>query len=98
MNAEDTLEQIVSLNDLIGEDSRNTGQLAETLAQAEEELKALKMRQQRLILDLAKWAIQEGVAGPGDDLPIHDSTAFISTICDLIEEHEQLWRTNGTWH
>jgi hypothetical protein len=98
MNARHILAQIVSLNDLIATDSDNIENLELQLLTAKEEQTVLHGRRQRLIFTLAAWAIQEGVAGPDDDLPVNDPTAFLVTICDLIENHERLWETNGVVH
>lgn len=98
MNARHILAQIVSLNDLIATDSENIENLEVKLLKAKEEQTVLHSRRQRLIFDLATWAIKQGVAGPGDDLPVNDPNAFLVAICDLIENHERLWETNGVAH
>lgn len=98
MNARHTLAQIASLNDLIATDSENIENLEAKLFKANKEQTVLHNRRQRLILKLAAWAIQEGVAGPDDDLPVDDPHSFLVAICDLIENHERLWETDGAVH
>jgi len=98
MNARHILAQIVSLNDLIATDSENIESLKMQLLKAKEEQTVLHSRRQRLTLKLAAWAIQAGVAGPEDDLHVDDPNSFLVAICDLIENHERLWETNGVMH
>jgi hypothetical protein len=98
MNPRHILGQFVSLNDLIATDSENIENLEAKLLQAKEEQTLLFRRRQRLVFTLAAWAIHEGVAGPDDDLHVDDPNSFLVAICDLIENHERLWETNGVKH
>jgi hypothetical protein len=85
MDADDTLEQIVLLNDIIENDTRVMKAYAERFARIKANLEVLKVRQQTLIFDLAKWTICEGLTGPTYRLPVYEPSAFIFAMCDLLE-------------
>ena len=90
MNADDTLEQIVSLNDIIEKNTRVMKAYEESFTRIKADLEALKSRQQTLIFDLAKWTIFEGVAGRADDLPVYEPSAFIFAMCDLLDSQRSI--------
>jgi hypothetical protein len=60
MKVDDTLDQIVALNDIIEKDTRVMKTYEESFTEIKEDLQVLKTRQQQLIFDVAKWAICEG--------------------------------------
>ena len=99
MKVDDTLDQIVALNDIIEKDTRVMETYEESFTEIKEHLQVLKTRQQQLIFDVAKWAICEGVAGPNDDLPVFEPSAFIFAMCDLLDSHDNRFpEHDGTWH
>lgn len=95
MNPTKKLDDVINLAAVLEMDSGKIEKLEKTLTVAKQEYELLRMYQQHIISELGDWAIQSGLAGPEDELPVDEPGDFIVVISNLIDRWKLLQCMEG---